>query len=240
MRQLRSVYFGGGQYPRLAAVLDRTARQHCPGWRVVVERVQESTLRRRDGNAGFSDNAWKLRQWCRIVDSAPEGDEILLVDADVFILAPLDELWNKPFDFLYTVRSEAAPFPLNAGVVAVRVNEATRSFMRLWVHKDHELFSDPDAHRQWRKKYGGMNQASLGALLECGSALSSWLRVETAPCREWNACDPEDWSRVDERTKIVHVKSDLRATLFSVVVSRNLLSLSRLWTSAERSAILEV
>jgi len=236
LRHLRSVYFGQGQYPRLAKVLEATARRHCPSWSISVERIEDSRLKRRDGNAGYSDNTWKLRAWADIIESAPEGDEILLVDSDVFILAPLDGIWDQEFDLLYTERSKGAPFPINGGVVAVRVTEASRRFMRLWVRRDQELFDDFDLHREWRKRYGGMNQSSFGSLLETGHALRSWLRLATAPCREWNACDPVDWRDFGPHTRIVHVKSELRMTIFQIVVDRAFLPLAGLWTSEERRA----
>ena len=232
MTVLYSCYFGNAsdQFPKLARVLEATARAHCPDWEVRVERIADSKLRGPNGSPSRGDNSWKLQKWAEFSCARPDGDRVLLLDTDTFVNAPLDPLWGHDFDLAYTVRGVDAPFPLNAGVIALRVNDASRDFMRLWSRRDREMFDDPALLAPWRRKYGGMNQASLGSLLEHGSGLTSWLTVAALPCREWNACDEADWCAFGPTTRIVHIKSALRMAVFSQGAAVPLLrGLARRW-----------
>ena len=229
-RRLESVFFGSGQYPRLARVLEHTARRHSPGWEVRVRRVDPGALRAASGSQSHADNAWKLRCWRDIVAQVDIGAELLLVDVDTFVTGPLDPLWDLEFDVAYTARSEAR-FPLNAGVLAARVGPGARRFFDAWVELDSAFLRDAEAHRPWRQRYGGMNQASLGALLEGGAAGA---RVVALPCAVWN-CEDTCWERFDPAaTRIVHVKSALRMAVFGIASAPRVRKLARLWLELER------
>jgi hypothetical protein len=227
--RLESVYFGGGQYGRLAAVLAHTARRYCPAWDVNVRRIEPHTLRAASGNASDADNHHKLTEWRRIVAEAPDGARILLVDADTFVTAPLDPLWDRAFDVAYTARA-SSPFPLNAGVVAIRVGPESRRFMAAWLARDAAFLADTELRRPWRKRYGGMNQASLGALLESGQSETLGVSIAALPCAEWN-CEDTSWATFDPTvTRIVHVKSGLRMAVFNIVAGTpKTRLLARIW-----------
>jgi len=208
---------------------------HCPTWDINVQRIAPTTLRAASRSESHAANNWKLEHWCSAVQLAPDGARVLLVDADTFVTGNLDPLWDLDFDFAYTAR-DATRFPLNGGVVALRSSKASRSFMRLWLERDREFMRNDAAHRPWRKLYGGMNQASLGSLLETGSALTSWLNVAALPCLEWN-CEDTCWDRFDPAvTKIVHVKSALRMAVFNLASSAHVARLTRAWKDLDRAA----
>lgn len=231
--RLESVYFGEGQYPRLARVLDYTARTHCPGWDVRVRRLDGHTLRAASGSESHAHNHHKLQAWCAAVRDAPHGTPILLVDTDTFVVAPLDPLWDTPFAFAYTVRA-ASKYPLNGGVVAVRAGHASRALMEAWLEKDALFLRDAEAHRPWRMKYGGINQASLGAVLETGG-VSDHALVVGLPCLEWN-CEDTCWERFGPATRVVHVKSALRMAVFGIASAARLRPLVAAWRRAEQAA----
>lgn len=235
--RLESVYFGGDQYPRLAAVLERSARAHNPAWAINVRRIPPHALRAASGSVSHGDNHYKLGEWRRIVSDAPDGSRILLVDADTFVTAPLDPLWDMPFDVAYTARPEACRFPLNAGVIAVRVGNAVRRFLDLWVAQDAEFLSKPDLHQPWRKRFGGINQASFGALLHSGIVSDLGLDIAALSCLEWN-CEDASWSHFDPAvTRIVHVKSGLRMAVFNTAaVTRATRRLAQMWREIEVAA----
>jgi hypothetical protein len=235
--RLEAVYFcppTDKQYERLARVLEYSARMYCPTWDINVRRIAPTVLRAASRSESHAANSWKLEHWCRVVEEAANDERILLVDADTFVTGCLDPLWDREFDFAYTAR-DTSRFPLNGGVIAVRGSERARDFMRLWVRRDRELLVNEERHRPWRKKYGGMNQASLGSLLETGSALTSWLRVEPLPCLEWN-CEDTCWDRFDSATKIVHVKSALRMAVFGLASGRKVSRLARMWRDLDKQA----
>lgn len=233
--RLESVWFGidgiGGmaQYPRMARVLDFTAREHNPTWDVRVRQIDPPHVRAKSGATSDTDNAHKLQHWRDIVLTADEGSRILLVDADTFVTGPLDALWDIPFDVAYTTRTSM--YPLNAGVVAVRVNHHSRAFFHGWAAQDEAFLHDPEAHAPWRAKYGGMNQASLGCFLE--SERHDELLTQL-PCATWN-CEDTTWAAFDPATtRLVHVKSALRMAIFKVAPATPALApLVDAWLAAE-------
>jgi hypothetical protein len=231
---LCSVYFGDrtGQYPRLAAVLAHTARVHCPAWDVTVREIQPPTARAATGSTSHAANHHKLIEWAHAVRDAQDGQRLVLVDADTFITGPLDPLWDLPFDFAYTTR-EAARYPLNAGVIAVRVGPAVRRWMEAWLAVDAAFLRDAADGFPWRQRYGGQNQASLGATLESGLIDDLGLTVAALPCREWN-CEDSAWAEFDPTlTKIVHVKSALRMDAFDKHRSPHTRQLAVMWKALD-------
>lgn len=234
MNVLHCVWFGDEQYRRLARVLDKTARRWCPGWRVEVREVQSPPpgLQSASGAQAHADNHHKLRYWEEAVRTEREGTNLLLLDADTFVNAPLDPLWDYAFDFAYTERPAGTKFPLNAGVVAVRCNAEGRAFMHTWLRADEILFRDRDLHYTWKKRYGGMNQASLGLVLESLRTASDPPRVAALPCREWN-CEDTGWKDFGPGTRIVHVKSALRMTVFGTGFVQSTQPLARTWRDLE-------
>jgi hypothetical protein len=233
------VYFGGDQYPRLASVLRYTAEKRCPGWDVSVVKVDPTTLVAASGSLSHANNSYKLQWWRDAVNDAPDGARVLLADADTFVLADLDPLWVHEFDFAYTGR-DACQYPLNGGVVAARVSARTRQWFDAWLRRDREFLADKAAHWPWRKKYGGINQASLGSLLESDAADRLGLSVARLPCRVWNAEDTV-WGRPDFRlettpARVVHVKTALRMSVFGVMTHPHLRPVVALWRQLEREA----
>lgn len=168
--RLEACFFpGSSRWRRMAAVLEYSAKRHCPGWDVNVEEVPGPTDPSPLGMPAHAANTRKLDWWADRVVSAADGAQQLLVDADVVVLRPLDDLWEMDFDLAYTGRPPGARFPLNAGVVAVRACEGTRALFGAWVAENAQVLR---ARRESaRARYGGCNQAALGSLFE----QMSWL-----------------------------------------------------------------
>lgn len=235
--RLEAVYFGDrtGQYPRLARVLEHTARTHCQAWDVRVREIGKPRVTAVTGSTSHAANHHKLIEWTRLVCDAQNGERILLVDADTFVVQSLDPLWDVPFDIAYTTR-EAARYPLNAGVIAVRVSTAVRRWMEGWLAHDAAFLRDVDDATPWRATYGGQNQASLGATLESGMAEDLGLRIAPLTCREWN-CEDTCWKTFDPAvTRLVHVKSALRMDAFNMLRSPHSHRLAALWRQLEIEA----
>jgi hypothetical protein len=265
MPGLEACYFGDSRWRRMARVLEHSAREHCPGWRLHVERIEAPTEGSPLGMPAHVFNAAKLAWWARQIAAAPDGAELLLVDADVVVLRPLDDLWASPFDFAYTGRPEGARFPLNAGVVALRVSEKIRDLFMLWCFENEAVLN---AQRERaRAEWGGCNQAALGVLFgrmewrAIPDPFGGYLRgirearlggmpfrIATLPCLEWN-CENWSWeaaAAAPERIRILHVKDQLRDRVFGrALYGRrgvpdplpHLRPLAELWHAAEREAI---
>jgi hypothetical protein len=198
---------------RLARVLAYTARRHCPTWTLDLESVQprETDLASPFGLQGHVWNTHKLELWADAVQAAPDGAAIALLDADLAILQPMDDIWDRPFDFAYTCKPKGSRFPLNGGVVFLRVSVETRALMNTWRALNRFYLEHPKELEVWRHLYGGLNQTALGMLLR-----ESYpdLLIMRLPCLDWN-CEDEHWARFDAaRTRIVHFKGDLHRALF--------------------------
>ena len=231
--RLESLYFGpaGGQYPRLARVLSLTARRFCPDWDVTVRRIPPHHIQAASGSDADAANHYKLAEWTRLACVAPDGSRLLLVDADTFVAAPLDPLWERDFDVAYTARPQGSRFPLNAGVVALRVGPRAREFMLAWLGTDAAFLADTTARGPWRRTHGGQNQASLGFVLGAAS-----VKVLALPCAEWN-CEDTTWAKFGPGTRIVHVKSALRMCAFGIGPSApGVRNLARMWRDLDAEA----
>ena len=235
--RLAAVYFGtggaGDQYGRLARVLAYTAAAHCPAWTITIERAVVPAYNSALGVTSHVTNSQKLEWWRGIVARAQDGDRILLMDADMAIFRPLDPVWDLPFDLAYTMR-ETGRLPLNGGVVFLRVSDRVRAFVDQWFATNQRFLGDPAAHRPWRMKYAGINQASFGYMLE---RTDHGCDLRRLTCREWN-CENTTWALFDPTiTRIVHLKSGLRRALFGApIVRSDHKALIALWHGLEAKA----
>lgn len=116
---------------------------------------------------------------------------------------------SEVFDFWdigYMKRSNCR-LPYNGGVVFVRNTADAHNFIKLWQDINSQMYKNRKMHCIYRGKYGGMNQAAFGYILE---KLNFQAVLKSFPCRIWDACR-EDWSYVNiHETKVIHIKSELR------------------------------
>lgn len=235
--RLEACYFGSRQtqWPRLASVLSHTAARHCPDWTRRVRLIQKPIARQhKSGEDALLENTHKLEEWTAIIEQAPVGSRILLIDVDTFIVRPLDDIWTRSFDIAYTGK-RGARWPLNGGVIFLRVSEGTQAWMRAWRTENRAMFFSEERHKPYRRKFGGMNQASLGCLLD--QPISKALDILEVPCHEWN-CEDASWLSFDPAvTRVVHVKSALRKAVFNLAGAPPALRpLMTLWRQLEREA----
>lgn len=122
----------------------------------------------------------KLDYWSSWMQTAPDGEVAVFLDADMLVRGNLSEDLANDFDVLITLRK--GKFPLNSGLVAVRVSQRTRDFFDLWRRGVYEVFPDPDRFKKAMKAAGGIDQFVLLHLLGHGDGISPRLgrhRVET-------------------------------------------------------------
>lgn len=222
-----------GLYTRMARVLEATAREHCPGWEIDIRSMRAPSLTGGTGHSGHLANTRKLGEWRALVHERPDGARLALLDADTWIVRPIADIWDRPFDLAYTVR-EGWAIPFNLGVLFVRVTDRVRAFFDRWVAENAAMVHQVAERRAWRQRYGGVNQAAFAALLEQGAL--EGLDVRTLPCQEWN-CEDSAWARFDPAvTRIVHLKSDARAmAIRRLVVTPELQPVVTAWRQLDRA-----
>lgn len=237
--RLVACYFGSEAMARLARVLDYSARQQCSTWNIDVRAIMPTPAPAADGTPAYEHNQQKLDHWAQAVEESRDGDQLLLIDADTMVLRPLDAIWQLSFDVVITTRPTSCRLPFNAGVVFARVNTRTRHFFVRWTLENRRMLRDRLRHQEWRKHYGGINQAALGCVMHDESAKPADQRVQflELPCREWN-CEDSSWPSFDPSlTRIVHVKSALReAALATGRTSPALRELLHIWRRLDKAA----
>jgi hypothetical protein len=235
--RLEACSFGAdpqGIWLRMVRVLWHSAAQCCEHWDRRVQAITPPVLTSALGIASHVENTQKMEHWHHLVNEAPDGARLLLIDADTMILRALDDVWALDFDVAYTTKE--ARFPFNSGVVFVRVSDRVRAFVSDWRDENRRMLGDREHHQVWRRQFGGINQAALGYMLARGDRHG--VQLHTLPCLEWN-CEDSSWERFDPAvTRIVHVKSSLRRAIFHrAQVSPRVLPLVNRWRQIERAAM---
>lgn len=195
-------YSQSERYDRLLSVFRKSAEVNCPAAEVVVERIDPPKKTKR--KIGLSSNWHKFKVWNRFVQDQRNGEHVILMDADMLILGDMRPAFSHEFDIGLTVRTKAN-WKYNGGVVFVKVSEATKDFLRTWGEIDERMYLDEKFHAPYSKKYKGQNQSSLGWMVEHNETV----KIKEFPCAVWNACN-EDWQQIDDRTRVIHLKSNLR------------------------------
>jgi hypothetical protein len=240
--RLEACYFDAGgpqnEWGRMARVLSSTTSEHCPYWVRTIRPVAPAARTSALGVASHAQNTRKMDEWRLVVEAAPDGDRILLMDVDTMVLRPLDAVWSQAFDLAYTVRGKESRYPFNSGVVFLRISGRVKRFIAAWWQENLRMLSVPAYHQDWRNRFGGINQAALGAILAAGEHRD--VHLLELPCLEWN-CEDTHWAKFDPiRTRIVHIKSALRKAIFrrgAIPIGAE--PLVRAWHTAEALALID-
>lgn len=229
--RLEACYFPAkydSRWKRLARVLETSAHRECTEWDVQVRAITPAP---EQGLRAYASNTQKLESWAAQVAAAADGDRLLLIDADMVILRPIDDIWDRPFDVAYTIRPRR--FPLNGGVVFLRISDRVRRLLADWTRENRRLLTEQTASDVWPQRYGGINQASLATLLPEADARG--IALLQLPCAEWN-CEDTTWAKFNPAvTRILHVKSALRRQALGLEpTTPELEPLVAIWRRCER------
>jgi hypothetical protein len=234
--RLVSCSFGNGEWLRLSRVLAYSAAQHCADWDRRIARIDPPAPQPGVHDDAHLANTQKLEHWAAAVRTAGDGQRLLLIDADTAILRSLDDIWDREFDVAYTTRPVDCLFPFNAGVIFLRVGPRVRELMEAWRAANQLMLIDRAYHLAWRPRFGGINQAALGAVL-ADPAHVAGVTLLPLPCAEWN-CEDTGWSDfAADRTRILHIKTQLRRVVFRRSPPDRLAPLMNLWQQLERAAL---
>lgn len=214
-------------FARLARVFEASCAAFGVDLKLHDMSVPQQVLQSRGATANHN----KLAEWVRIIESTDRP--VILLDADLVCKGdPLPGFEHVRY-FGVTARPSGQRFPYNGGVVYARPTEVARKFFRAWLAADNLLFKDQELVKPFRYKYAGMNQASLGLLLELG-----WDRyMGKVSCEPYNVVDPwQNW----ESGVFVHFKSKLRKSVLKRAVlpmSANGQAAARWWLDLEKKLI---
>lgn len=157
------------------------------------------------------DNHYKLIEWKKYIEQESHrrsGELILLSDSDMICRnAPSMKDLERTKVIGLTKRVPPARH-FNAGMLVCRLGPELVDFFQEWCARDKELFHNATKHKRYKRKYFGMNQASLGWMLE--ESHKQRERVEWYSCADMNCIEPfNTW----QSAHFVHVKGPLMRTI---------------------------
>lgn len=181
----------------------------------------------------YLDNARKTKYHNQIVQDAKNGDEICLLDCDTFILRSMNfsDMKRMNFDLAITHRPKNK-YPVNTGVVFVRVSERTKRWYADWLRAVERLMREKDLIIKYHPKFGGINQSALGMLRERLHDLC----IVRIPCEEWNLTSDLHHKYKEGQTRLVHIHGALRHRIVNHSPTGGPIvhKLAELWRSYEK------
>lgn len=190
-------------FKKLLVAFENSVKANMPDCNLIVDELDFPRNNIDTTKLSFVSNTIKLRAWSKRIQEL--DDPIILIDADTIVLKDLSDVFEEDFDIGYTVTGSS--IPINGGVIFVKPNERSRKFFSLFYDVNFKMFKDKAFHTKWRNKYAGINQAAFGYLLENPELYDA--KLKAFPCELYNAVD-KHWPDIDENTRVVHIKSDLR------------------------------
>jgi len=221
-----SVIFDMGEpdnHHHLLPALKNSIAYHMPDANFVFEEFPYPELRyegESKNDLPLVLNHVKLEKWRDFVLEA--YGPTLLLDSDILVRDDISDIFDNEFDIGITEHDGLVNYlPFNAGVVFVQDTDRAKEFMNRWYDSDCVMFhEDYDLHKQYKKTYAGMNQASLGYTLETYPDIAN---ITYFPCSLYNAYrGPEFAEMTETEPKIVHLKGDLRGTYKRPVPNKEL------------------
>lgn len=198
-----------GDYDRLYNVFAESVRQNGGGHPIAHIAVDPPGVKRHM-TASLEANHAKMLAWQKYIETI--DDDVVLIDCDMLVMRDFSEAFvGSEWDVAITRRT-AARMPINGGVVMVRNTARAKAFIKAWAEADTLLYNNHQLHAEWRRKWRGMNQASLGYLLSTDYPGV----VERVRCSTYNACE-EDWPKVDVKNPpyAIHCKAHLKRRVLS-------------------------
>ncbi len=199
-------YHGLGRYEKLAKVFEHSVKKNCPSADFELLKVKPPEIKRKIRSKSFASNTLKLKLWLEVLKNT--DDDVVFMDCDMIILKDISDAFKNHFDIGYTKRT-GSRIPYNGGVVFVKNTPAAINFVELWKKINDKMYDDYTFHHKYRNKYAGMNQAAFGYIMENGGYKA---KLKPFRCDIWNSC-VENWPKINEDTKIIHVKGTLRRTV---------------------------
>lgn len=224
-------------YIRLARVMEKSLNKYSPGIELQIHRgIIDSKIRNmgRGRDQTILHNTLKSVHFTEIIQQCKIGELVGMIDCDTMILNPLDDIVKEDFDLAITHRPDGSKMKFNTGVVFCRVSKKIKKLYENWGIVALEMLEDKSFFDDWKDGYGGINQTSLGYLLENGYA--DKLNVVKLDCAIWN-CENTTWHRFNpQKTKVVHLLGMLRdACLYDKITGYpGMREISAIWNRIER------
>ena len=134
----------------------------------------------------------------------------VVCDIDLLFLKPIFDIQKFNFDIAITVRKS---IPYNTGLWVYNPTDRAKKFLDKWVIYTQTIMKNFSKYEQFSWDNGGIDQASFSWLMKKNKN-NEIATVKKLDCQEWNATQSE-WNKIDNKTKIIHIKSKLRKACFN-------------------------
>lgn len=208
-------------FERLRNVFVQSFKTHNPEIELIENLVPYPKKEKfaKTSSPSHFENIYKLWHWKEAVNKATSP--ILLIDSDIMFRQNISDILNQSNkDIVFTTRDKSySDLKCNGGVILVKPTDKAKKFFEEWYRISVNEF-DPRYNPMWAKlyqKYKGATQTTLGFLREQGSYEDI---IGEIPCHIWNAT-PIEIDLIDEKTKIIHIKSQIRRSILSGVNLKN-------------------
>jgi hypothetical protein len=205
-------YGDSNKFKTLSEVFISSINKNVSGAEIISYLLPEPEIRF-NRTRSFISNSVKLKMWVDSVRNCNDGDCVALMDSDMLVIHDFFDVFDNDFDIGYTVRTRSK-WPINGGVIFVKVNDKSREFMNLFLSVNNRMLQDTEFHKIWQSRYAGINQAAFGYMLEYPIPIN--VKIKPFPCRIYNACG-EDLPIDEDITKIIHIKGKLRQAIFGEI-----------------------
>lgn len=236
-----STYFDfdddNGAFSRLARVFEYSVRTNMPQSTLILHRQPSPPIG--DVQKNRIANHRKLLWW--VEQALEQTSPFILIDTDTVVLRDLTEVFARkdaPTDIAVCahktrimnisdvegkLRHKLLFSPFNAGVVFCNPTPATHTLLKAWVAADEKLLTDPELHQKYIPTYNGMNQASLGYLIEHPNEFdldNEGPDLSFLPAELFNVSSIVEWAQFDpDSAYVLHIKGALRKAVFGATIT---------------------
>lgn len=186
---------GSGDFTRLTKAFENSIKKNTDHSLIIRKLDWEKAPY---GRQSHFNNLRKLYDWNTFFQNEA-SEEVILMDTDTIVLSPLDDF--KYNHFAITTR-EDHDVKYNAGVVFLKHTERARQFMNDWYQASANLFEHMDV--SLLSKYKGLTQSALSIVHS-----TKYSDIKEIPCDIYNLAKT-DWDNFSDKTKVIHIKDDLR------------------------------
>lgn len=213
MKIITMFYGAQEEYNRLYSVFNASAKEIMPDVPIEVLKISEMPTFNRETKSKEEHHYFTAFAFEAIAKAVLESNEELAVcDVDLMFLKSIEDVWSlyPHFDIAYTIRNYKHPF--NTGIWFYRPTKEAKEFVKTWISDTRFLIkSFYYGKRKIIYNDSGIDQAALRRTL---LKKATTIKAQKLNCVEWNA-EQSSWHLMDERTRIIHVKSLMRRVVIN-------------------------
>lgn len=206
-------------YTNMKDVLIKSLKNKLKDHELIIKDHELSNINYDDYNIKSIKQPWKthntlkLKIWNKDVQEAE--DNIILMDSDMLVTDDFTDVFEETFNIGITKRTGYKNIPYNGGIFFIKPTDESKKLFNIFEENNMMLYYNPQLLFEYKRIYAGMNQSAWGYTLENFNTNNKY-NIKEFPCSIYNAC-VEDWENINEETKIIHCKGDIRKIIQQLI-----------------------